>query len=61
MGKKSKRPRFDEDLFDVLDKERDNPNQGIDEVLKDMFPQLEEMIDDKKNDNRDGKSVKDLF
>lgn len=44
------RPRFDEDLFEVLNEEKENPNQGIDDVLTEMFPELKDMVNDKKKD-----------
>lgn len=49
--KKSKRPRIDEELFEALDEERENPNQGIDDVLMDEFPEIKEWVESKNEKN----------
>lgn len=48
----TRRPRMDDDLFEFLDEKKEHPNQGIGEVLRKEYPEIEEELTEKEKDKK---------
>jgi len=56
----TRRPRMDDDLFEFLDSKKEHPNQGIGEVLRNEYPEIEEALSEqKKGDEKDSFLLED--
>lgn len=43
---------MDDDLFEFLDEKKEHPNQGIGEVLRKEYPEIEEELTEKEKDKK---------
>jgi len=49
----TRRPRMRDDLFELFEEKKDHKNQGIDEILLEEFPELEDELKKRKQEKRE--------
>lgn len=56
----TRRPRMQDDLFELFQDKKEHDNQSIGEVLLNEFPELEEELEQKKQENQELFSEEEL-